>query len=187
MQRCLPALVCLSSALQTLIRHEDTGVLLASGSRKYGRPISGQQEVCGKKKQAGVVVANHQQLWHMHCVTSRLSSSTFGESQVGTRASILVPTSIGDGVSCSCSPLKHGGGPPRACSFRSGHSQSLALRVCCSVVPDHTLPFTGSCNSCNDELELPKVDCDSPPLLCTPNLLAFSTMLYNKPECSHRL
>ena len=34
-------------------RHEDTGVLLASGSRKYGRPISGQQEVCGKKKQVG--------------------------------------------------------------------------------------------------------------------------------------
>jgi len=28
----------------------ETGVYLASSERKYGRPISGQQEVCGRKK-----------------------------------------------------------------------------------------------------------------------------------------
>lgn len=32
------------------LRHVDTSVLLASGSRKYGRPIQGQQEICGKSK-----------------------------------------------------------------------------------------------------------------------------------------
>lgn len=50
----------LMSSSATRIRHEDTGVLLASGSRKYGRPISGQQEVCGKKKQVGLVLAHLQ-------------------------------------------------------------------------------------------------------------------------------
>lgn len=32
------------------LRHVDTSVVLASGSRKYGRPIHGQQEICGKSK-----------------------------------------------------------------------------------------------------------------------------------------
>lgn len=31
-------------------RHVDTSVVLASGSNKYGRPIQGQQEICGKSK-----------------------------------------------------------------------------------------------------------------------------------------
>jgi hypothetical protein len=61
-------------------------VLLASGSRKYGRPISGQQEVCGKKKQVGVVLACHQlALAHAVCCF-RLSSSMFGEMPGSTLA-----------------------------------------------------------------------------------------------------
>mmetsp|Transcript_12188 Transcript_12188/g.36579 ORF Transcript_12188/g.36579 Transcript_12188/m.36579 type:complete len:210 (+) Transcript_12188:186-815(+) len=30
------------------IRHDDTSVLLSSSARKYGRPIAGHQEICGK-------------------------------------------------------------------------------------------------------------------------------------------
>lgn len=35
---------------QVKLKHVETGVYLASSERKYGRPISGQQEVCGRKK-----------------------------------------------------------------------------------------------------------------------------------------
>ncbi len=36
--------------MQVKLKHVETGVYLASSERKYGRPISGQQEVCGRKK-----------------------------------------------------------------------------------------------------------------------------------------
>ena len=35
---------------QVKLKHVETGVYLSSSERKYGRPISGQQEVCGRKK-----------------------------------------------------------------------------------------------------------------------------------------
>ena len=38
------------SHAQVKLKHVETGVYLASSERKYGRPISGQQEVCGRKK-----------------------------------------------------------------------------------------------------------------------------------------
>ena len=36
--------------LQVSFKHVATGIFLASHDRKYGRPIAGQQEVCGKMK-----------------------------------------------------------------------------------------------------------------------------------------
>jgi len=46
----LRTLSCTLSCAQVKLKHVETGVYLASSERKYGRPISGQQEVCGRKK-----------------------------------------------------------------------------------------------------------------------------------------
>lgn len=46
--RCAERPSCLR--WQVKLKHVETGVFLASSERKYGRPISGQQEVCGRKK-----------------------------------------------------------------------------------------------------------------------------------------
>jgi hypothetical protein len=36
---------------QVKLRHKETGIFLSSSAeKKYGRPISGQLEICGKKK-----------------------------------------------------------------------------------------------------------------------------------------
>ena len=38
-------------AAQVKLKHKETGVFLSSsGDKRYGRPIGGQLEICGKKK-----------------------------------------------------------------------------------------------------------------------------------------
>ena len=41
---------CSGYPTQVQLKHEDTGSWLSSNTRTYGRPISGQQEVCTRPK-----------------------------------------------------------------------------------------------------------------------------------------